>query len=92
MSNVKGGLRSLGPNVLSTHSACSVVKPLSVNASERFCSALPENEEPCSSYKIKVILLTYNGRNFVKVGMGLSRSVQCRLNCVPVTVFSGSRV
>lgn len=41
---------------------------------------------------MKMILLTHKGRNFVKVGMGVSRSGQHWTNCAPLTVFSGSRL
>lgn len=92
ISNLKGGIRTLGLNVLSTRSACSIVKPLPVNASEQFCSVLPANGETCSSCKMEMILLTHKGRNFVKVGMGVSRSVHRWTKCVPVTVLSGSGV
>lgn len=68
------------------------MQPLPVNASEQFCSVLPANWETCISYKMKMILLTHKGRDFVEVGMGVSRSVQRWTNGAAVTELMVSRV
>lgn len=91
-SSVRGGMRSLGLNVPSAHPVHTAAMPLSASAAERFCSVLPADGDTCSSYKVKMMLLTPKGGNFLEVRVEVSISVQCWTNCAPVAVLSGSRI
>lgn len=57
------------------HPACSVLRPLSVCASEQVCSLLPVCWKACTDHEVEMILLTNKGKNSLEVGIKGSVSI-----------------